>query len=154
MNLLCIDPGKATGVAYLNFSEITAPTLLSHNTNSPEELTYTLDYYMKLMLRNGSVGQLVIERFVLREGVHGVDTTPIEVIGRIKEWHSRLPLQPRLHWQMPHERNMATNDVLRRMGLWLKGTEQRHIMDATRHGVVFLVNKKHKPTMAKGWPQK
>lgn len=149
MYIIALDPGKTTGVAFLDYSEITSPTLVDHGSKSPENLTHTLDDYISRVGTDNAL--IVVERFVLREGMYGVDTSPIEVIGRIKEWSKDRP-HPFV-WQLPSEKELATNEVLRRMGLWLKGKDQRHVMDAVRHAVVYLVKQKHMPTLKKGWPQ-
>lgn len=148
MNIIAIDPGKATGIALLDYSEISAPTLIAHGTHAPDRVIDALDHLAQYLDFYGGV--IVIERFVLREGMYGVDTSPIGVIDRIKEWAKNKPHT--LVWQLPGEKELVTNDRLRRLGLWLKGKEQRHIMDAVRHAVLYLVKNKHKPTAAKGWP--
>jgi len=148
MIIVGIDPGKSTGIAVLGHNEITHPTLITHDTPAPENVTGVLESLLSELDHQQVV--IVVERFVLREGMYGVDTTPIEVIGRIKEWIKNKSYP--VHWQLPTEKELATNAVLRRLGLWLKGTDQRHVMDATRHVVVHLVTNKHIPTIKKGWP--
>src|SRR5690625_5188853 len=149
MIIVGIDPGKSTGIAVLGHNEITHPTLITHDTPAPENVTGVLESLLSELDHQQVV--IVVERFVLREGMYGVDTTPIEVIGRIKEWSKDRP-HPFV-WQLPSEKELATNEVLRRMGLWLKGKDQRHVMDAVRHAVVYLAKQKHMPTLKKGWPQ-
>src|SRR5690625_6691333 len=105
----------------MDYSEITSPTLVDHGSKSPENLTHTLDAYIS---RVGTGNALIaVERFVLREGMYGVDTSPIDVIRRIKEWSQDRP-HPFL-WQLPSEKELATNEVLRRTVLWLTGKDQR-----------------------------
>lgn len=144
-----IDPGKATGMTMLDYSDLISPTGLAYGTHTPESVTPALDQFSHYLDDAG--GFIVIEKFVTREGKHGVDTTALRVIGRVEEWLRDKPYQ--VYWQLPVEKELASNDVLRRLGLWLKGTEQRHIMDATRHVVVRLTKMGHKPTMQKGWPR-
>src|SRR5690606_37706052 len=99
--------------------------------------------------------QLVIEKFVPE--ARKVDTTALEVIGELRQAiRDRDPWTDHVtqwHWQQRSEKDSVTGGVLRRLGLWMKGKEQRHVMDAARHVVVQLSKMNHRPTLEKGWPQ-
>lgn len=166
MILIGIDPGLHTGIAVVQVSDLAAPVLLHHETAD-----YSIPHTPSVGLRmqrivDGSLMhygvnaldndiQLVIEKFVPE--ARKVDTTALEVIGELRQairdrdpWTNYVT---QWHWQTRQEKDGVSGDVLRRLGLWLKGKEQRHVMDATRHTVIRLSKMQHKPTLLKGWPQ-
>ena len=164
--LIGIDPGLRTGIAVVQVSEQTPPELLHHETAD-----YSIPHTPSVGLRmqrivDGSLMhygvnaldndiQLVIEKFVPE--ARKVDTTALEVIGELRQAiRDRDPWVDHVahwHWQTRQEKDGVSGEVLRRLGLWLKGKEQRHVMDATRHTVLRLSKMQHKPTLLKGWPQ-
>lgn len=167
MILIGIDPGLRTGIAVVQVSDLAAPMLLHHETadysipHTPSvgaRLRRVVDgssMYNAVNTLDNDI-QLVIEKFVPE--ARKVDTTALEVIGELRavqrnrraKW---LDSVGPWHWQTRQEKDGVSGDVLRRLGLWLKGKEQRHVMDATRHTVIRLSKMQHKPTLLKGWPQ-
>jgi hypothetical protein len=98
----------------------------------------------------------VIEQFDNRPGVVNPDFTPKYVINDIKN----LIAEEYIQWQTPSQaKNLVkpshngTADGLKRFG-WYQ-TKFRHANDASRHVIVYLVERlKHKPTILKGWPKR
>lgn len=166
MILIGIDPGLRTGISVVQVSDLAAPVLVSHETadytipRSPSVerrlhriIDGTLMYYGVNTLDKEI--HLVVERFIPE--ARKVDTTALEVIGELRQaLRDRHPWTDHVtqwHWQQRSEKDSVTGDVLRRLGLWLKGKDQRHVMDAARHVVVQLGKMNHRPTLEKGWPQ-
>lgn len=165
MILIGVDPGLRTGIALVQVSDLAAPTLLHHATvdytepRSPSVGRTLRELVEGTPSRYGynSVDddiRLVIEKFVPE--ARKVDTTALEVIGELRQSiRDRDPWVDHVaawYWQTRQEKDSVSGDTLRRLGLWLKGKEQRHIMDAARHTVVRLVKMNHRPTIEKGWP--
>lgn len=165
MILIGVDPGLRTGIALVQVSDHAAPTLLHHVTadyTDPDSRSVGRTLYE---LVEGTVShfgyssvdddiQLVIEKFVPE--ARKVDTTALEVIGELRQairdrdpWLDHVT---KWHWQTRQEKDGVSGAVLRNLGLWLKGKEQRHVMDAARHTVVRLSKMNHRPTLEKGWP--
>ena len=166
MILIGIDPGLHTGIAVVQVSDLAAPVLLHHSTADYTDPRWqsvgrtlhelvggTFSHYGFNALDSDI--QLVIEKFVPE--ARKVDTTALEVIGELRQAiRDRDPWVDHVahwHWQTRQEKDGVSGEVLRRLGLWLKGKEQRHVMDATRHTVIRLSKMQHKPTLLKGWPQ-
>lgn len=95
---------------------------------------------------------VVSERFDLLAESRGVRLASKQVQGRLLTWAEDADLE--VLWQRPQERLNITRPVLVRLEMWLPGHANRHIMDAVRHGVVYLQRLVHLPTLAKGWPPK
>lgn len=95
---------------------------------------------------------VVSERFDLRADSRGVNIDAKQVQGRVLTWAEDAELE--VLWQRPQERLSITRPVLVRLEMWLPGRDNRHIMDAVRHGVVYLQRLVHLPTLSKGWPPK
>ncbi len=166
MILIGIDPGLRTGIAVVQVSDLAPPVLLHHET-ADYSIPHTPSVGARLRrVVDGSPMysgvnalyndiQLVIEKFVPE--ARKVDTTALEVIGELRQAiRDRDPWTDYVtqwHWQTRQEKDGVSGDVLRRLGLWLRGKEQRHVMDATRHTVIRLSKMQHKPTLLKGWPQ-
>jgi hypothetical protein len=98
----------------------------------------------------------VIEQFDKRPGIADPDLTPKYIIRDIE---NNLPHRT-FEWQIPAQaKNLvkpATKGVpdgLKRFGWYKVG--MGHANDASRHVIVFLVEKiKHMPTILLGWPKK
>ena len=167
MILIGIDPGLHTGIAVVQVSDLAAPVLLHYETaNYAMAHTPSVGTRMRRII-DGSLMhygfnsidndiQLVIEKFVPE--ARKVDTTALEVIGELRaayrdQSENWLLAVTKWHWQTRQEKDGVSGDVLRNLGLWLKGKDQRHVMDAARHTVVRLSKMNHRPTLLKGWPQ-
>ena len=150
MKLIGIDPGRKTGMIMLDIKPNQDPQPTAHATHDPFGVVPALDRFARE--DNGEVNsttRVVIEKYVPREGVHGKDDTAQTVIGMVLQWSRDNGVDP--IFQLPSERAMVTTAVLKNLGLWLKGHHNRHIMDAARHAVAWLVKMRHYKTMSKGW---
>lgn len=138
--VLGIDPGRRTGVALLGYDENTAPRILI-----AEEVYGGVEGF-RIWWEEWSpdYDTLVAENFIKREGVKGVDHTPLEVLGWLSQFNPVL--------QSPAGRKKAVPDsALRRLGLYLPGEPNRNAREAVRHAVLWLKNQRHKPTIRKAF---
>lgn len=150
MKLIGIDPGRKTGMIMLDIQHNQDPKPIARATHDPFDVVRALEQFASE--GDGEVltsTRVVIEKYVPREGVYGKDDTAQTVIGMILQWCQDNGVKP--IFQLPSERTMVTTAVLQNLGLWLKGHDNRHIMDATRHAVTWLVKMRHYNTMSKGW---
>lgn len=166
MILIGVDPGLRTGISVVQVGEELPPGMLGNETAdysiphsaSVEQLIGRLicgspeHYGINILDREI---HLVVERFVPE--ARKVDTTALEVIGELRQAlrdrHPWTAYVAKWHWQQRSEKDSVTGDVLRRLGLWSKGKELRHVNDASRHVVTRLSKMGHRPTLEKGWPQ-
>lgn len=168
MILIGIDPGLRTGISVVQIADNLPPGMLGSKvvdytdervTSVGKHLRDTIEgtvVNLGLPEVDGGDGiRLVVERFVPE--ARKVDTTALEVIGELRaakrdgeEWTGKVT-----HWYWPQrsEKESMSGDVLRRLGLWVKGHDNRHINDASRHVVTQLSKMNHRPTLEKGWPQ-
>lgn len=94
----------------------------------------------------------VYEGFHVRPGKSHVDTTALEVIGAVREWHRTSRPYTRLISREPVQGKMAIgDDVLARMGLLRSGGLTRHINDATRHAISWLASCGYRPVCIAAW---
>jgi len=90
--------------------------------------------------------EIVCENFTLRPGVHGADITPAYVIGALEAIVHGVK---NVTYQQPAQKKLCGDDKLKRMEMHQPG--KPHANDATRHGIIYLRNKIHLPTLEKGW---
>ena len=152
MRIIGIDPGLKTGMILLEVPTGNSPVPLAYATHDPHDVINALEHFATEA--DGSIAsdtRVVVEKFVAREGVHGKDDTAQTLNGMITHWAIGHQMLDRVSFQLPGERAMVTTAVLKNLGLWLSGHKNRHVMDAARHVVAFLVKMRHPMTMAKGW---
>lgn len=127
-----------TGVALLDVPNDKAPILISH-----EEVYGGLSGFHEWWQNRPDYDVLVVEDYIVRRGVPG-NVEPLRIIGYL---HPYTPvLQP------PAGRKQAvSDDVLKRLGLYLPGEPQRNAREAVRHAVLWLKKHRHLPTMRVGW---
>jgi hypothetical protein len=139
VRVLGIDPGVRSGVALLEVLDSTAPILIQY-----EEVRGGVVGFEKWWQTHPDYDVLVVEDFILRGGVKGVNTEPIKVIEFLR------PFTPIM--QTPAGREKAvSNAVLKRLGLYLPGEPLRNAREAVRHAVWFVKKSLHKPTLQVGW---
>jgi hypothetical protein len=145
-NLLCIDPGGTTGVSILSYSEQEEPKLL-FTLQVISGLDGFIKFYKKFQ-PEFEWSEVVCESFTLRTGVKFPDLSPVYIIGALEAMReSDLPVI----YQNPSSKPMCDDDVLKRIGMHKPGLG--HVNDSTRHGIIYLRNKKHMPTMLMAWPK-
>lgn len=142
--ILCLDPGGTTGWAFVHYDENSEP-MVSISGQVSGGIVGFLHWYRKMIIH---WDETVCESFILRPGVHGADITPAYIIGALDamSFENRTVV-----YQAPSQKKLCDDDTLKRMGLYKPG--QPHANDAIRHGIIYLRNKKHLPTLRKGWPE-
>ncbi len=142
--ILSFDPGGTTGYAYVSFDE-SSLTLIKSG-----QITGSLSGFLEWWKERDPLQQdliLVCESFTLREGVRGVNLDPCYIIGALEV----LSGNNAVRYQPPSHKVFCNNDVLKNLGMWLKG--QDHARDAVRHAIAYLRNvEHHAPTLERGWP--
>ena len=166
MILIGIDPGLRTGISVVQVTETSIEQVFSTTVDYTDPKEFSVGRQVKKIIRgnlmyNGvevldSDIRFVVEKFVPE--ARKVDTTALEVIGELRQairdqdgWATDG--MRKWYWQTRQEKDSVHNDVLRRLGLWVKGHDNRHINDASKHVVRRLVAMKHDFTLETGWPQ-
>lgn len=143
MKLMWLDPGGMTGVCLFN-----ADTLkIEHSEIVPGGLKGFVRWWRTvghgLALDCEVVG---CESFELEEGTHGVDLTPVEIIGWLK------PIGVVDVWQRRNQRGkdkLISTDVLKKAGLYPARGELKegHQVAALQHLLRYLVKIRNRRTL-------
>lgn len=142
MRILGLDPGGTTGWAIIEYDD--SSVKLIDKGQIEGSLKGFLHYnWSDLIFRDFDM--IVCESFTLREGVYGADLSPVYIIGALEALYP----QTEIIYQEPKLKPLCDNDRLKTMGLYTAG--QGHAMDAVRHAIIYLRNKKHLPTLKLGW---
>jgi hypothetical protein len=141
--MICsVDPGaQRTGVALLRVQDNTTPELFEYwdIPGGPEGFT-------TWWAHKPGYDVLVVEDYIVRQGVH-TDHLALQTVGFLRA------TEPDAIFQMPAGRKvMVSNDVLKRLGLYLTGNKNRNAIEAIRHTILYLRNQHHIPTLRVGFP--
>jgi hypothetical protein len=140
--MLCLDPGGVTGVAIIDYD--------NNNVN----VTYFgqvedgLDGFISWYKRVESFYNwdfVVCESFTLRPSVKFPDLSPVYIIGALTALQERNSII----YQQPQQKPLCDDSRLKSMGFYKPGLG--HANDAIRHGIIYLRNNRHMPTLKKGW---
>lgn len=94
----------------------------------------------------------VYENFHVRPGKSQADTTALEIIGAVREWHRcEHPYTELVPREPVQGKSVITDDILLRMGLLRSGGLTRHVNDATRHAVSWLAACGYLPVCVAAW---
>lgn len=144
MRVLAIDPGAKTGVCLFNArsQEVDIFRII------PNGLEGFKEWWINLgdSLHYHRADVLVVESFEAEEGTHGIDLTPVEIIGWLKGLG--VPIQ----WQRRNQRGkgkLISVAVLKRAGLYPKRGELKegHQVAALQHALAYLVKIRHRETI-------
>ena len=147
-DILGIDPGKRTGIALVNYTAVDVPVLMD-SWDVPGGAMGFLAWVNEndwVHMRNMFI---VYERFIPREGVHGVGVDASEVTGTMLAWaqDQGYPTVP----QPAAGRMKAVPDKVLSKFHKFTGKAERNEKEAFRHVIWYLKNAKHMPTITKGW---
>lgn len=145
-NLLCIDPGGTTGVSILNYSDTGEPKLWFY-LQVENGLEGFIKFY-RAMEPMYNWGEIVCESFTLRPGIKFPDLSPVYIIGALE---AMVKHTQKIIYQPPSSKPICNDDVLKRIGMHQRG--KGHVNDSTRHGIIYLRNQKHLPTIKMAWPK-
>lgn len=143
--LLSLDPGGTTGYAVFEYFEDSEPVVKSAG-QIPDGLDGFIRWYTEQML--DSWDEVVCESFTLRPGVKFPDLSPVYIIGALEAMEFALNKKP--NYQPPTSKPLCNDDTLKRLEIYIPG--RGHANDALRHGIIYLRNKRHLPTIRKAWP--
>jgi hypothetical protein len=142
---LSLDPGGTTGYAIFEYEEDSVAVVLEAG-HVPGGLKGFIKWYGNQV--NTRWDKVVCESFTLRTGVKFPDLSPVYIIGALEAfeeaWDSEVVYQP------PTSKPLCNDDVLKKLGIYLPG--KGHANDALRHGIIYLRNKRHLPTIRRAWP--
>lgn len=141
--LLTLDPGGTTGYTVMVVSE-DEPAEIVRSGQIQGGLKGFLDFHWDV-LEDIKIDKVICESFSLREGIYGADLTPTYIIGALEALYPTTELI----YQEPKLKPLCDDSRLKRLGLYIPG--KPHMMDAVRHGIIYLRNKKHSPTLELGW---
>ncbi len=141
MRVLAIDPGLKSGVClYDADSEIVRVSLIISNG-----LQGLMDFW-NAHVRYMDYDVLVVETFEAEEGTHGIDLTPVEIIGWLKSLNIPIVWQRRMQ---RGKNSVASVAVLKRAGLYPKRGELKegHQVSALQHALSYLIKQRHLGTI-------
>ncbi len=142
--ILSLDPGVTTGVALLGFEPGKAPGVVRHE-QVPDGVGGFIEWFTALPTDH--YDEVVCESFILRPGVHGANIEPAYVIGALLAM-AQVPIT----FQPPSQKKLAPDSVLKKgLGTYVAGNP--HATDAIRHGIIYLRNRGHIPTLQTFWPE-
>lgn len=142
MIYLGIDPGVRSGIAIIA-TDAYDLTLLKHE-EVPNGAEGFIEWWNGLY-RPATPDLIIFEGFTLREGKHGVDLTPRDVIGALKANASRDGI-PWVERAPAGRKKQVSDAALKRLGLYLGGEANRNAREAVRHVTAYLKSQKN-PTV-------
>lgn len=145
--LLCLDPGKASGVALLDTTGLQTDntddvTIVESGELAPAELNTWLMRQFARAVEDKAALEAVCEDFIIttQTGKNSAAPWSLKKIG-VLEFLCEMYGVP-LTLQTPAAaKSFVSNQRLRNLGLWHKGGAG-HANDALRHGALYLVNKR------------
>jgi len=142
---LSLDPGGTTGYAIFEYVDNVEVSVLETG-QVPDGLQGFIKWYSEFTF--GSFDFVVCESFTLRTGVKFPDLSPVYIIGALEAYENALG--KKVIYQPPTSKPLCDDDVLKKLEIYIPG--QGHANDALRHGIIYLRNKRHMPTLRKAWP--
>lgn len=143
--ILSVDPGKATGVAFVSFETDSEPVLEWSKEVQPEEFAEAVRE--PLSAYKDSL-EVVCERFTINSQTVKNSQAPysLEQIGVLKQCMRDVGRQDDdIYFQTPADaKAMFPNPALKKIGAWHRGGEG-HALDAIRHALLRLVKSGWKP---------
>ncbi len=141
--MLSLDPGGTTGYAIMVVWE-DEPVEVVRSGQIQHGLKGFLDFHWDV-LESVKIDKIVCESFALREGIYGADLTPTYIMGALEALYPTTEII----YQEPKLKPLCDDARLKRLRMHVPG--KPHMMDAVRHGIIYLRNNKHMPTLEAGW---
>ena len=135
--LLCVDPGKMTGMALYQCIDGDVTLIWSAEV----EYNDAGNTVNKTMLEYGTRLRVVCESFIITPMTAKNSVAPwsLELIGVVKYLAHAYGLAEPILQTPAKAKNFCPNDRLRALGFWHRGGAG-HARDALRHGVTHLVD--------------
>lgn len=143
--LITIDPGKASGFAVLDYTDLSDIKILQSAELTQMDTIFEVDTLLSDAdeLDNVASYEIVMEKFTITaqtgKNTNAENWSP-EIIGAVKylAWKYGVKFSE----QTPAEaKNFVPNERMKAVGIWHVGGEG-HARDALRHGVLYLVKNK------------
>lgn len=148
MYILAVDPGKASGVAFLSLKLGEEPRLISSGEYQMKEYAKPIREAIEHARLSNNALQVVCERFVINAQTVRNSQAPfsLEQIGILKQIMLDSGMDPdSVIFQSPADaKAMFDNTKLKKLEYWYKGGEG-HALDAIRHGLLRCVKLGWKP---------
>lgn len=148
MMVVGLDPGKSTGIVICSYSE-TEPLSVLEKIVTHNGIDGFSDWWHSCG-DSLSEAEWAVESFVLRGSNDFVaDLSGVEIIGFLKGMKL-----PHLSLQARTLKPLVPDALLKKHGLWVTGKEVNHtdgrdVLDAEIHALVYMMKKKHGPTLRK-----
>lgn len=138
--LIAIDPGKASGYAVLNFTDINDVKIIESDELEQYETVAATEKRLSGWVFESDVIEVVMEKFTVTaqtgKNTNGQNWSS-EIIGAVRYLAQKHGA--RFTEQTPAEaKSFIPNERLKAIGLWHKGGEG-HARDALRHGGLYLI---------------
>lgn len=146
--MLSLDPGKQTGIALGSYGD-DEPYELLNVWQVSGGLHGFIDWWRDQQRLLPTY--LVCEKFVLRNNAFVADTEPLLIEGALRVlWGGDI------EWQLPSDKSLVADTVLRENNLWHTGKQvgwkdAHDTNDAIIHALAYLKKNKHIPTLQKYW---
>ena len=150
MIVLAVDPGKASGIALLQWEPESGqdPELVYSEEVQPEEFAQEVRIGL-VNIKDGEPFHVACESFIINAQTVRNSQAPysLEQIGVLKHLCREAGYDPsNIAFQPPvNAKNMFPNPTLKKLGCWHVGGKG-HALDAIRHGLLRLVKAGWKPT--------
>jgi hypothetical protein len=135
-HVLCIDPGKTSGIALLRITDGEAEKVWSVELDYME----SCNLINKTIIEYGPKLRVVYEKFIITPMTAKNSVAPwsLELIGVIKYLTGAYAVETVVSHTSSAAKTFCPNARLKSVGLWHKGGD--HARDALRHGVMHLVD--------------
>lgn len=132
--LVGVDPGLMTGISAVDITDLNDPQLLWTDEWTIEEFHGKIEDLMSA----GNVS-IVIEAYIITVETAKKSPQPwsLNLIGVVHFLAQKYGVEVTM--QSPAQKQFATNDRLRQVGFWEKGTEG-HSQDSLRHIMVRILS--------------
>ena len=146
--LLSVDPGKASGVAFLSWDGTDAtPKIIFSKEVQPEDFALSVEVILN-SYRGLDDFSVICERFTINAQTVRNSQAPysLEQIGVLKHLcRTNMYAPERIIFQSPADaKAMFPNEALKKVGAWHVGGEG-HANDAIRHALLRFVKTGWKP---------
>ena len=149
--ILTVDPGKATGIALLEWTKGEPdPLIVWSDEVQPDAFAEAVRNGIEYASLNPSFELFVVcERFIINAQTVRNAQAPysLEQIGVLKQCLRDAGISPEsIIWQSPADaKAMFPNEALKKCGYWHRGGEG-HALDALRHALLAYVRRGWKPS--------
>lgn len=137
--LLAIDPGNATGFAWVSAGD--DGIFVAESFGSAEVVgRHEAERYFDTAVATGYQLHVVIERFTINAGTHtkSRQMDPLYIIGYVEGMCAKLGI-PYTEQTATQAKKFSTDHKLRQIG-WYQRTPDGHANDAARHLLARIVN--------------